>query len=481
MPKLIITETPEKWNLKSEGAEVISPSEYFSKPEYQESKAYKIINLCRSHQYQSLGYYVSLLAEARGHKVIPEIATLQDFRFPSLIRDDAEEFNDLIQSSLKTQTENKVVIHIMFGQVDNLQFSKIGVLLFNLFQIPIIQAVFVKKDKWQLQALKPLHLKDLDESNSKKLQEALFFYITGKKVVRKKYSRKKYDLAILMSPEDATPPSSPKAIQKFIAAADKLGFNTEVITKNDFGKLVQFDALFIRETTNVNHYTYRFAKKAESEGLVVIDDSNSILKCTNKVYLHELLVANKIAVPKSFILRKDSQKIPDNFNYPMVIKQPDGSFSKGVKKVSDEKQLAETLKDLFQKSELLIVQEFIPTSYDWRVGVINKQPLYVCKYFMAQNHWQIVDWKKNGEHREGKSETVAVADAPKALIDTALKSTALIGNGLYGVDIKEINGKFYVIEINDNPNIDAGVEDRIIKNGLYTKIMETFLERIQKR
>lgn len=481
MPKLIITETPEKWNLQSEGAEVITPSAYFSKPEYQESKAYKIINLCRSHQYQSLGYYVSLLAEARGHKVIPEIATLQDFRFPSLIRDDAEEFNDLIQSSLKSQTENKVVIHIMFGQVDNPQFSKIGVLLFNLFQIPIIQAVFVKKEKWHLQALKPLHLKDLDESNSKKLQEALFFYITGKKVVRKKYSRKKYDLAILMSPEDATPPSSPKAIQKFIAAADKLGFNTEVITKNDFGKLVQFDALFIRETTNVNHYTYRFAKKAESEGLVVIDDSNSILKCTNKVYLHELLVANKIAVPRSFILRKDSQKIPDNFNYPMVIKQPDGSFSKGVKKVSDEKQLAETLKDLFQKSELLIVQEFMPTPYDWRVGVINKQALYVCKYFMAQNHWQIVDWKKNGEHREGKSETIAIADAPKALIDTALKATALIGNGLYGVDIKEINGKFYVIEINDNPNIDAGVEDRIIKNGLYTKIMETFLERIQKR
>lgn len=481
MPKIIITETPEKWNLKFEGVEVVSPSEYFSKPEYQESKAFKIINLCRSHQYQSMGYYVSLLAGARGHKVIPEISTLQDFRFPSLIKDDAEEFDTLIQNSLKAQQETKVVIYIMFGQVENPQFSKLGVLLFNLFQVPIIQATFMKKEKWQLQGLKPLHLKDLDEPNIKKLQEALFYYISGKKVVRKKYSRKKYDLAIMVSPDDTTAPSNAKALQKFVAAADKLGFNTEAITKNDFGKLVQFDALFIRETTNVNHYTYRFAKKAESEGLVVFDDSNSILKCTNKVYLHELLVANKIAVPKSHIIRKDYQHIPDNFNYPMVIKQPDGSFSKGVKKVSDQSQLQETLKVLFQKSELLIVQEFVPTSYDWRVGIINKQPLYVCKYFMAQNHWQIVDWKKNGEHREGKSETIAVADAPKALIDTALKATALIGAGLYGVDIKEINGKFYVIEINDNPNIDAGIEDRVIKNGLYTKIMETFVERLQKR
>ncbi|UII22856.1 RimK family protein [Fulvivirga ligni] len=482
MSKLIITEAPEKWNLKFNGVDLISPSEYFSQPKYQESKKFKIINLCRSHQYQSLGYYVSLLAEARGHKVIPEIATLQDFRFPSLIKDDAEEFDVLIQNSLKKVEDNKTTINIFFGQVENPAYANLGVLLFNLFQIPIIQAVFVKKEKkWQLQSLKPLHLKELGKEDYLKLEEALSFYFTGKKIVRKKYSRKKYDLAILMSPEDATPPSNAKALQKFIAAADKLGFNTECITKNDFGKLVQFDALFIRETTNVNHYTYRFAKKAEAEGLVVMDDSNSILKCTNKVYLHELLVANKIAVPKSHIVRKDDHHVPADFNYPLVIKQPDGSFSKGVKKVVDEKQLKETLKSLFQKSELLIIQEFVPTSYDWRVGVVNGKALYVCKYYMAQNHWQIVDWKKNGEHREGKSETLAVEDVPKALIDTALKATALIGNGLYGVDVKEIDGKFYVIEINDNPNIDAGVEDKIIKNGLYTTIMETFVERLQKR
>ncbi|MBL3656949.1 RimK family protein [Fulvivirga sediminis] len=483
MPKLIITENPEKWNLNFEGVDVTSPSEYFSKPEYQETKRFKIINLCRSHQYQSLGYYVSLLAEARGHKVIPEIGTLQDFRFPSLIKDDAEEFDVLIQNSLKKVAEDKAIINIFFGQVENPAYAKLGVMLFNLFQIPIIQAVFVNKEKnkWQLHSLKPMHLKELAAGDISKLQEALYYYATGKKVVRKKYSRKKYDLAIMMSPDDPNPPSNAKALQKFIAAADKLGFNAEVITKNDFGKLVQFDALFIRETTNVNHYTYRFAKKAESEGLVVIDDSNSILKCTNKVYLHELLVAHKIAVPKSHIIRKDDHQIPPDFNYPLVIKQPDGSFSKGVKKVADETQLKETLKALFQKSELLIIQEFVPTAYDWRVGVINKTALYVCKYYMAQNHWQIVDWKKNGEHREGKSETLAVEDAPKALIDTALKATSLIGSGLYGVDIKEINGKFYVIEINDNPNIDAGIEDKVIKNGLYMKVMETFVERLQKR
>jgi glutathione synthase/RimK-type ligase-like ATP-grasp enzyme len=41
----------------------------------------------------------------------------------------------------------------------------------------------------------------------------------------------------------------------------------------------------------------------------------------------------------------------------------------------------------------------------------------------------------------------------------ALKAGASIGKSLYGVDVKELDGGFIVIEVNDNPNIDAGLED----------------------
>lgn len=477
MAKLIVTENTRKWDLQLADVSVISPNQYFSDPAYQ-AKRFKVINLCKSHQYQSEGYYVSLLAEARGHKVIPEIATLQDFRFPSLIKDDAEDFDALINKSLATVNDSKFHMRIFLGHVADTAFSNLGALIFNLFQVPIIEVAFVKKEKWQLQSLKNLHLNELESDEMPQLKRALEYYLRGKNVVRKKYERKKYDLAILLSQDDPTPPSCPKAIRRFISEGEKKGFNVEIITKNDFGKLVQFDALFIRVTTNVNHFTYRFAKKAESEGLVVLDDPNSILKCTNKVYLHELLVANKIKVPKSFILRKDMNQIPDGFSYPLVIKQPDGSFSKGVKKIESEEQLKPVLKELFSKSELLIAQEFLPTSYDWRVGVLDGRPLYVCRYFMAQNHWQIVDWKNNGEHREGKSETIDVKDAPAKLLEVATKASALIGNGLYGVDIKEIDGEYYVIEINDNPNIEAGIEDKVLKHQLYASVMGTFLNRL---
>ena len=151
----------------------------------------------------------------------------------------------------------------------------------------------------------------------------------------------------------------------------------------------------------------------------------------------------------------------------------------GVKKVKNDEELKSTLDDFFQKSDLVIAQEYIPTEYDWRVGILDDEPLFVCKYYMARNHWQIMDWSKK-VHKEGKTETIAVEDAPIKLIDIALKAAKAVGNGLYGVDVKEIKGKYYVIEVNDNPNIDSGIEDKVLKLDLYRKIMSTIVKRIKQ-
>jgi glutathione synthase/RimK-type ligase-like ATP-grasp enzyme len=73
-----------------------------------------------------------------------------------------------------------------------------------------------------------------------------------------------------------------------------------------------------------------------------------------------------------------------------------------------------------------------------------------------------------------------VADAPKGVISTALKACNAIGKSLYGVDIKQVGKKFYVIEVNDNPSIDGGVEDKVLKDGLYDSIMKVFRDRLDK-
>ncbi|MDF9797175.1 glutathione synthase/RimK-type ligase-like ATP-grasp enzyme [Catalinimonas alkaloidigena] len=480
MSKLIVTENPNNWKFKIEGVQVITPADYFGETQLLKAKNTKILNFCRSYQYQSLGYYVSLLAEARGHKVMPRISAIQDFRFPSLIREDSLDFDELIQDTFKQVNEKTVEMRIYMGKTQNEAFLKLASLLFNLLQTPLLKARFVKKEKkWLLQYIQPANNSDIPDEDKPILHASLQAYFEGKKTFGSNISRKKYDLAILVSQEEKTPPSNVKAIQKFVKAADKTGFSVDLITKNDLSKLIQYDALFIRETTNVNHHTFRFAKKAEAEGLIVIDDSDSILKCTNKVYLNEVLQANQILTPKSMMVRKETPlSALYDFGFPLVLKQPDSCFSKGVIKINSEPELVPAMQSLFQNSELLIAQEFMPTAFDWRIGIINNEPLYICKYFMARNHWQIVNWSK-AKDKDGKAETLTLSEAPKALIDTAVKATRLIGDSLYGVDIKEVNGQYFVIEVNDNPSIDSGIEDKMIKDQLYLSIMDTLLQRVK--
>ncbi|MBL0740296.1 RimK family protein [Chryseolinea lacunae] len=478
MPKLIIVENPALWKFNLEDVKVVTPSHYIESDDYPE-RGLKVINLCKSYQYQSLGYYVSLLAEARKHKVLPGVSTIQDLRFPSILREESEDFDALIQTAFKNVSDkDKVEFDIYFGSTQEERLNKLAKQLFQYIQAPCLHAKFTKRSKWALHSIKPLSLGEVPEGDWPLLRSSVERYLSRKRDVVP--DKKKYDLAILVDPNDPNPPSDEKAIQKFIKAGDQAGFNVELITRDDFDELIQYDALFIRETTYVNHHTFRFAKKAQSLGLSVIDDPESILKCTNKVYLDELLTSNKILTPKSFVVSKENHKtLPEKLPYPFILKQPDGAFSKGVFKIKDADEYKKVCGDMFQKSELLIAQEFLPTTFDWRVGIIDGKPLYVCKYFMATEHWQIVNWNSEKQNREGDVESVAVDNAPAGLIRTALKATALIGRSLYGVDMKEVDGKFYVIEINDNPNIDSGMEDKILKDKLYATIMEVFLNKIK--
>ena len=267
-----------------------------------------------------------------------------------------------------------------------------------------------------------------------------------------------------------------------IKAADMQGIYAELITREDAGHLLEFDALFIRETTSVNHHTYRLARKAHAEGLVVIDDPQSILRCTNKVYLAELLNKNKILCPKTAIIHKENiQQGLDTLGLPCILKQPDSSFSQGVKKAETREEYLELTSQLLEKSDLIVAQSYMPTSFDWRIGILNKAPLFACKYYMAGSHWQIIQRSQTGKIREGKADSIPMEEVPTFVLETAVKAAALIGDGLYGVDVKQIDGKAYVIEVNDNPNIDSGVEDRQLQQALYNKIMQTFLERLQQQ
>ncbi|WP_417691061.1 RimK family protein [Pseudidiomarina sp.] len=483
---LIILDDITDWQPYYPSQSIVTASEYLLQ---QNAKARaQILNLCGDLSYLSTGYYVSLLAEARGQRVLPSVTTINDlanFSHYQLVlpaNTDKQISKYLAQQS--TATSQRVLI--CFGQAENQQLSNFARQIFDRYPCPILWVEFSHQGRWFITNIGAGHLAELDDEQQTFFGDALDSF--SKRVWRKSRAPKeyRYDLAILHDPEEAIPTSDKKALQKFIKAAKDADIDAELITADDYNRLLEFDALFIRETTRINHYTYHFAKKAEANGMVVIDAPHSILQCANKVFLKELLDKHKIPTPRTELLLNqqaiDFQAIGERLGYPVVLKIPDGSFSIGVEKAENIDELKAIAADLFKKSTILLAQEFVRTEFDWRIGVLNNRPIYACKYLMARNHWQIYNHASaSSRGKSGGFETVGVHQVPKEVVKTALQATRLIGDGLYGVDMKVTDKGPVIIEINDNPSIESGVEDLLLGDELYYIIMRDFARRLDEK
>jgi glutathione synthase/RimK-type ligase-like ATP-grasp enzyme len=477
---LVIVDNPKSWPLDLKGVEVIPARHYLTDPSYTSLRHTKVFNLCRSYRYQTVGYYVSLLAEARGHKPIPRLAAIQDMKLQTMVRFVSEDLDELIQKSLAHIQSERFTLSIYFGKNLAKRYDRLSAKLFRTFHSPLLRAEFIYQKKWVLQSIHSIAGNDIPDQHRQFVIDVAHEFFAGRHSLPKPVNTR-YDIAILHNPEEKSGPSNDRALKKFIKAAAALQMSAELIRKDDFSQLAEYDALFIRETTSVNHHTYRFARRAAADGLVVIDDPESILKCTNKVFLAEILQRNHIPTPRTMIVHRDNLKsVPTELGLPCILKKPDSSFSQGVVKAATKEELLEFGHKLLHDSDLIIAQQFLPTDYDWRIGVLDNIPLYACKYYMAKRHWQIIQHRADGSKSEGNVDTLPVAEVPPRVLKTALKAAGLIGNGLYGVDLKQVGRQVYVIEVNDNPSIDAGLEDKVLKDELYRRIMASFLERIER-
>jgi glutathione synthase/RimK-type ligase-like ATP-grasp enzyme len=207
-----------------------------------------------------------------------------------------------------------------------------------------------------------------------------------------------------------------------------------------------------------------------------------MIRCTNKVYLNELMLANKVPVPPTVMIAGvgDLEQAAQILGFPLVLKIPDGAFSLGVKKANDFQELRTLATQWLEESDLLIAQKFMPTKYDWRVGVLGGQPLFALHYLMAKKHWQIVNHDRAGKPDQGGIKTFTLKSAPADVVETAVRAARCIGDGLYGVDLKETEHGVFVMEVNDNPNLDHGCEDTGEKDEVWVRLTQWFLDRLER-
>ena len=489
VPGLIVLETDKD---RVPGAPAIartSAAEYFRSDAPQPAAGAVVINLCRSYKYLSDGYYCSLLAEARGQLVFPSIKTINDLSRKAIYCLDTSELDETLDALLADPGERPMPaefsMDVFFGLTYYAPLAALARKVFETFPAPLLRVEFEHDKGWHVRAIRLQHLAALDERQQALCARALASFEERRAAMAAPPHRWRYHMAILQNPEETLPPSNRRALDKFVQAGRDLDIQVTLIGKKHFAQLPSYDALLIRETTAIRHHTYLFAKKAEREGLAVIDDSNSILRCTNKVYLAALLRAHGIPTPRTHVLQigdlGNIARLEADLGYPMVMKAPDGAFCRGVSKVADRGQLLATAHELFQQSSLIVVQEYLYTEFDWRIGVLNRRPIFASQYFMSAGHWQVAKRDANGKAEFGMGRAMALHAVPPDLLAHAVRAANLIGDSLYGVDMKMTAAGPVVIEVNDNPNIDVGIEDGVLGDELYRIVLRDMVRRVESQ
>jgi glutathione synthase/RimK-type ligase-like ATP-grasp enzyme len=469
-------ETPHK---------VITTSEYLARPRLFEVGRPKLVNLSRSYAYQSKGYYASLLAEARGHRIVPTVETMLELRESKLYEHALPDLEEELNRSIRKadfESDGQFKLLVCFGIARDQRFESFGRLLFDWFRCPALE-VTVEPGAWySIERIRPRTLTRLENGEGQFLRESMHQHTKREWRDPKARSVAKYDLAVLYDPTEKMCPSSISSLKHLARIGERLSVDVEPITRRQLDELPEYDGLFIRETTSIDNHTYRFARRAWQEGMPVIDDPISMIRCTNKVFLMELLGSNQVPMPQTVLLTETSDlaKAMDELSLPLVVKIPDGSFSRGVHKVTTAGEFKRVTDELFEETDLLLAQRFMPTEFDWRVGVLAGEPLFVCQYRMARGHWQIVKHRADGSSREGGFRTFELSQTPPEVIDLAVRAARPIGDGFYGVDIKQTDSGFMVMEVNDNPNLEHGVEDTVGKDEIWMKLLKWFVDRFEQ-
>jgi glutathione synthase/RimK-type ligase-like ATP-grasp enzyme len=475
MKTVVVTDQNQKWFEVSDAA-VLTARRYLAEPESGNEGAVRVLNLCRTGRYQGRGYYVSLLAEARGQRPVPDVKTIENLRSEAYVRALEAEIQPLVHETLHHDESDRFQLDVYLGRHSSHQ--ALAEQVFARVRAPLLRALFARTEgSWRLDALQAVGLADIPLQDRALLLDAVKAFIAESSAAKRQSARKaRPRLAILWDPNERHKPSNEEALQRFVKVAPLVGLEAELIGPDALERLPEFDGLFNRASPE--GIIYEFVRRAESLGMPVVDDPESILKCGNKVYMQELLNRHRIATPRTLIVHRGNvDEIVPALGLPCVLKLPDSGFGLDVVKIESEDNLRKEAERFFKQSELLIAQEWLPSDFDWRVGVYDRRPLFVAKYFMAPGHWQ-VNKVVEGRLVDGKTEALTIGEAPEQVINTAVRAANLVGRGLYGADLKQVEDRVYLIEVNINPNVDAGNEDQVLGGALYREVLGVFARRI---
>jgi glutathione synthase/RimK-type ligase-like ATP-grasp enzyme len=269
------------------------------------------------------------------------------------------------------------------------------------------------------------------------------------------------------------------ALTNFRLAAFELGHELDFVFKNELKYLAQYDGVLIRSLTDPLNTSYVVARWAEMLGKRVLDTSEAIRVCCDKVNMYGRLQKANVPLPETRFLDEkavttaEAAALFEQLGAPLVLKAPNSSFSAYVDKATTPEEFVRVGKRFLRRADRIVVQQYLPSAFDWRVITLHGKVLAVVEYRFAVDRWKVMQRGVEGEAAVTRG--IPRDEAPKKLLDVALAASNAISNSLHGVDLKEIDGEFYVIEVNDNPTIAATEEDQANPE-IYTEVVRYLAE-----
>ena len=163
-------------------------------------------------------------------------------------------------------------LNIYFGKCREKGMERIARFIFENYPCPLLRVALNTHPRNQIEGIHFLPLNQLNDAEQDFFANTLDNF--NKKIWRAPKSAKasRYSLAVLVDPQEKFPPSNKGALHKLTEVAKKMNIHVEMITEDDAIRLLEFDALFIRTTTSLNHYTFHLSQLAAQNGMAVIYD-----------------------------------------------------------------------------------------------------------------------------------------------------------------------------------------------------------------
>ncbi len=208
--------------------------------------------------------------------------------------------------------------------------------------------------------------------------------------------------------------------------------------------------------SNAEEYAIEIVKTLEENGKKVFESSKSYYYLEDKWLLYLKCKKHGILVPKTKLISQSMNGIKKELrefgSWPIILKGVFGTMGEYVQKANNLDEAEKIIRKFWKKTIEkipIIAQEFIP-SPSYRVLLINKK---ICQTVLKENKH---GWKATGVY----AKTFEKFEIDESLNELLKKLMKFINIKVCGVDLLKKDNKWYLLEINGQPELGFFEEER---------------------